>query len=512
MKSVKLLPFLVFTSVMGTSTQAFAQEAILKQINNYSLEGQTQTQSQVTSVSQLRDVSPGDWAFEALRNLVERYGCIAGYPDRTFRGNQSLTRYEFAAGLNACMQQIERLIGSGDRGVDNESLSQLQRLTQEFQTELAALGARVDNLEAKVGTLEDQQFSTTTKLGGEVVFGLASIFSGDADKVPVLGHRTRLEFITSFSGRDELYTRLATGNFPSFAEETGTPEGDLGFAQPDGNDVSLEVLLYRFPIGENIEVLVAGSGGAADDFASTVNILDGDGASGAISAFGTRNPIYYPVDGAGLAVTTQLGNLFELSAGYIAGDAANPSEGAGLFNGAYSALGQLVFKPSDRFNLGLTYIYGYNRNDTGTGSNNSNFQEATGALTSSNSYGVQLSWQLTDNFVIGGWGGYTNTQILNSDKGGVDIWNWAATLALKDLGKEGNLAGIIVGMEPKVTDSTSSLVSEDNDTSLHIEAFYQYQINDNIAITPGVVWLTAPDHNSDNKDVVIGTIRTTFTF
>lgn len=42
---------------------------------------------QVTNVSQLRDVSPEDWAYEALRSLVERYGCIAGYPDGTFRGN-----------------------------------------------------------------------------------------------------------------------------------------------------------------------------------------------------------------------------------------------------------------------------------------------------------------------------------------------------------------------------------------------------------------------------------------
>ncbi|HBB32401.1 MAG TPA: hypothetical protein DC064_11540, partial [Cyanobacteria bacterium UBA9273] len=44
---------------------------------------------------------PGDWAYEALRSLVERYGCIAGYPDGTFRGNRAMTRYEFAAGLNA---------------------------------------------------------------------------------------------------------------------------------------------------------------------------------------------------------------------------------------------------------------------------------------------------------------------------------------------------------------------------------------------------------------------------
>ena len=59
--------------------------------------------AQITSVSELTDVKPSDWAFQALQGLVQNYGCIQGYPDRTFRGDRSLTRYEFAAGLNSCL-------------------------------------------------------------------------------------------------------------------------------------------------------------------------------------------------------------------------------------------------------------------------------------------------------------------------------------------------------------------------------------------------------------------------
>ncbi len=60
----------------------------------------TQTQiAQVTSVSQLQDVQPNDWAFQALQQLVERYGCIAGYPDRSILGNRSLKRSELGAAL-----------------------------------------------------------------------------------------------------------------------------------------------------------------------------------------------------------------------------------------------------------------------------------------------------------------------------------------------------------------------------------------------------------------------------
>jgi hypothetical protein len=67
-----------------------------------------QLMEQITSIRQLRDVSPQDWSYEALRNLVENYGCIVGYPDRTYRGDRPLSRNEFAAGLNACLQQLER--------------------------------------------------------------------------------------------------------------------------------------------------------------------------------------------------------------------------------------------------------------------------------------------------------------------------------------------------------------------------------------------------------------------
>ncbi|NEP31199.1 carbohydrate porin, partial [Moorena sp. SIO3B2] len=43
-------------------------------------------------------------------------------------------------------------------------------------------------------------------------------------------------------------------------------------------------------------------------------------------------------------------------------------------------------------------------------------------------------------------------------------------------------------------------------------AFYKYKVNNNISVTPGVIWLLNPNQSSDNDDVVIGTLRTTFTF
>lgn len=498
--------------------------------------------AQVTSVSQLSDVQPTDWALLALQSLVERYGCIAGYPDRTYRGNRALTRYEFAAGLNACLDRVNELITTATSDlVRREDLATLQRLQTEFAAELTTLRGRVDALEASAAQLEANQFSTTTKLNGEVVFGLAGIITGqdvdgnDINNSTVFVDRVRLELNTSFTGEDLLFTRISTGNFAGLSTVTGTPEGELAFTQNEDNNFGLEVLEYNFRIGQSTEVFLAATGGGFDDFSDTVNFLDGDGGSGALSAFGTRNPIYYLGDGAGIGIRQQFGDRLELSLGYLAGEGNDPAAGSGLFSGPYSAIAQLVVKPTERFRIGLTYINSYNADDTGTGSSRDTFARfddaffeeigipAVNVPTSSNSYGVELSWQLSDNFVLGGWVGYTNTLLLSTagglfDRGHLDIWNYAVTLGFPDLGKEGNLLGFVVGMEPKVTDSSIIStnpdidVSADQDTSLHIEGFYQLQLTDNIAITPGLIWITAPDFNENNDDVVIGTLRTTFTF
>lgn len=515
----------------------------LQQINQYSAEGtdSENAAAQVTSVSQLSDVRPTDWAFQALQSLVERYGCIAGYPDGTFRGNRAMTRYEFAAGLNACLDKVNELIKGGARGLaTKEDLASVQKLQEEFAAELATLRGRVDALEARTAELEANQFSTTTKLNGEVIFALTGIARGedangrDADKTTAFGSRVRLNFDTSFTGKDLLRTRLQVLNLGSFStNNTKTAEGELRFnAGPFGtpsNTVALDALFYQFPLGKSTTVILEANGGTADDFTNTVNpYFDGDGGSGALSNFGTRNPIYYLTGGSGIGIRQKLGEKLELSLGYLAGNAANPTRGNGLFNGSYGASAQLTFKPSDKIALGLTYLNSYNT-VTGTGSNASNFPARLGSFgidsdsnlpVSSNSYGAQASWRVNRGIAIGGWAGYTNQRILSNlgtaggsvQRGDQKIWNWAVTLAFPDLLKEGNVAGFLVGMEPRVTSSTNRTLPEDKDTSLHIEGFYQFKLSDNISITPGVIWLTAPDHNKNNSDLVIGVVRTTFTF
>ncbi|MBW4469751.1 MAG: von Willebrand factor type A domain-containing protein [Stenomitos rutilans HA7619-LM2] len=107
-----------------------------------------------------------------FRALSNRYGLSVGLS--TVSPVRSMTRYEFAAGLNALLDRVNELIASGNASlVSKADLAILQQLQQTYAPELATLRGRVDALEARTSTLEKQQFSTTTRLSGETILNAA---------------------------------------------------------------------------------------------------------------------------------------------------------------------------------------------------------------------------------------------------------------------------------------------------------------------------------------------------
>lgn len=539
-------------------TDAFAQTNFVSQLSENS--PASDAMAQVTSVSQLSDVQPTDWAFQALQSLVERYGVIAGYPDGTYRGNRAMTRYEFAAGLNAALDRINELIAAGDL-VKKEDLATLQRLQEEFGAELATLRGRVDALEASTAELEANQFSTTTKLGGELITYVSDAFGENADDAnnTNLGYRFRLEFSTSFTGQDRLRTRLQATNLrlldtgAIFGGNQGTRQGDdpslgqpIGFGETGetrltpssitrNSEVGLNQLQYRFPIGDRLKIYIDA---ATTDPSYITDVISPfiDTATGSLSNFAEGNPVFFPIGNqGGVGANVSISPALSLDFAYLGevDDVNNPGLDAGIFNGGYSAFANLVYNDG-RFKASLLYINSYSNRfgvDTLAGSNaakvivasdvnnpDNNFSNPVVA----NSYGAQFNYRVFDGFELGGWVGYTAARAVGEIKGDANVWNYAATLHFPDLFREGNAGGIIVGMQPRLTGTSSSTLAEaiglppgqrsDRDIGLHIEAFYRYQLNDNISITPGFFWLTAPNHDERNPDAVVGVIRTTFIF
>ncbi|MFM7558715.1 iron uptake porin [Cylindrospermopsis raciborskii] len=525
--------------------------------------------SQTTSVSQFRDVQPRDWAFQALQSLVERYNCISGYPDGTFRGNRTLNRFEFAASLNACLERVSELIASSTAdAVRKEDLATLQRLQEEFSAELATLRGQVDALEARTGELEANQFSTTTKLKGEAIFGLTQAFGdrvpGGTEKINsnfTFSDRVRLTLESSFSGKDKLQTRLNAGNIFSLSNAglarntnatpaetpaafanrvasaggTNTNMARLGYDGNNSNSVVIDKINYAFNPFPNLSVKIDAIGAELDDNFEAFNPDFKSSGSGSISRYGRFSPIYrQAAGGSGIAVNLKANDAITLGAGYYArgsATASDPGPNKGLFEGDSTIFGQLAFKPNQAVNLGITYAHTYltpppvdsNGRNTSTSifdsTGGSYSVGTTGVKTEASHYGVQLNLKATPKISLGGWAGYTTASTLTGAPTSRDYWYWTGNLAFKDFLIEGNTLGFVFGQPPKFTGGktrnaagvTSNINGETN-TSFHLEGLYKIKVSDNVLITPGVLVILDPEHNKNNPNILVGTIRTTFSF
>lgn len=498
--------------------------------------------SEITSVSQLEDVQPSDWAFAALQSLVERYGCIAGYPDGTYLGNRIISRYEFAAGLNTCLEKINEIIANNKiNTVNNEDLVQLQRLQAEFQGELQQLQERVEVVNEQTSELQTSQFSTTTRLFGQAIFSVQGTNSTDVDLFPrdgvperkaetnlTFNNSVQLTLATSFTGRDLLLTGLSAGNLGSTASLVSTNMGRLGFESNTDNNLVISDLSYRFPLSNNLGVVVGTAGVNPVNTFRGISPLEGSG-DGAISLFGQRNPILGIGNGTGgIGFDWQISDRISLQGVYSAEIPNFPGNinQAGLFGGRWTAGAQLSLAPTNDIDVGVHYLYSHSPDGllgTGIGDNQllSPFADATAFDTQA--VGATVTWRINHNLQLGGWGGFSSSQAVNLS-GSVETTNWLVFAAFPNLLRPGNLGGVLVGQPPKITSSSlpegfnfpnfsdGGTAGGRSDTSIHVELFYRAQLNDNIALTPGVFVIFNPDHNAANEPLIVGALRATFRF
>ncbi|MDF5714786.1 MAG: iron uptake porin [Rhizonema sp. NSF051] len=507
----------------------------------------SQTEDQANSVSQLSDVKSTDWAFQALQSLVERYGVITGYPNQTFQGNRTLTRYEFAAALNAALNRLRELltINTSDL-VRKQDWETLQILQNQFSTELATLRGRVDLLEAKAETLKQQQFSTTSILNGRAQIVVGSLFSGNnvitkrpAPRVVTLQDNVSLRLNTSFNGKDVLSITGGGANITSLGQTRagllGTYDGrtsDNAILSIAPNQLALTGFRYRFLPTPSTQVNIYAQNDGANEIGFSVPInpyFESSFASGAngISRFSRRALVFnYGDNGPGIAVLQKLGKQFQVGLAYSAPNGANPSPNNGLFSGRYLFLGQILYNPpKSNFRIAAAYVNTYSPPNT-LGFNGTNFGPAAGSNlvnstvpgtgTVGNLYGVQAFYRVNPKFAINGWVSYAVHRYLGRGDG--KAMDWAVGLAFPDLFRQGSQGGFFVGMAPRLislnknVDLGAGLGQSDKDVSLHIETFYQYKLSDNIEITPGLIWVTAPDSDASNPSSLYAWVRTLFRF
>ena len=539
------------TNVTAKTREGANESSLIQAIATDPLADSTEVSQNVSSVSQLSDVSPSDWAFTALQSLVGRYGVIAGYSDRTFVGKQVLTRYEFAAGLNSALDKVNEIISSGlaDK-VSKEDLATLQKLQEEFAAELATLRGRVDALDAKTAKLEAQQFSTTTKLFGQAIFGLqgrlnnnanlprtAGAISADPATNVNFGANVSLSLLTQFPDRSLLLTGLQAGNLSTDAPFTSFNSLNNGFTRlayegNTNNTFTLTDLNYRFYLGDRLAIIVGPKGVNAVNVFRGANRIESAG-NGPISLFSQRNPIISLNSGqAGLGFDWQISKNLSLQGVYSAGNPASATGDAGLFGGPTQIGVQLFTTIFDRVDTALYYLNSYTNNGTlnsGVGSNfiGLTFPTVEASKFSTNAFGGSLSWSATNKLNLGGWFGFSTSNIQNAGfSGSVSTFNWNTYANLVDIFKEGDLFGLYVGQLPSITSSnlsgninfpsllsvTGGVAGGDPAATTQLELFYRYPISKNISITPGLVFVFAPGNTASSDTITIGALRTTFTF
>ena len=474
---------------------ATAAELNLDGVNQYA------SQEQVTSITQFSDVQPTDWAYQALSNLVDRYGCVAGYPNGTYKGGQSMTRFEAAALLNSCLDRV------------TEVTDELQRLLNEFKAELVVLTARVDGLDAKVGQLEATQFSTTTKLKGEANFvlggvpGLKTNTGGNVGNT-AFNYDLRLNFDTSFTGKDLLRTRLRSGNFSSDPFGSSSSLFKLDKAESFADQVVLDRLYYQFPVGKSVTLtagpLVRNTEMSWVPSAYKSEILD------FFAVAGTPG-VYNKATGAGFGAQwkqpTQKGKGgLVASLNYVAQNGEFSDSGVFDSDGALNLLAQVGYR-APQWGVAVGYRYGGENTRPRT---YNGLLGANGALVDgqeSNSVALNAYWQP----VQSGWvpsvsAGYGYNSV-NGTTGATDATNsdsWFVGLQWSDVFVAGNSAGVAVGQAPSAETAGVS------DATM-IEIFYKYQVTDNISITPALFYV---DNNQryQNSSKWGGVIQTKFTF
>jgi hypothetical protein len=523
-------------SQTASSTSSVLQKFDALQLQESQHQNSLEDLSQVSSVSQLSDVRSSDWAFTALQSLVERYGCIAGFPDGMFRGGNSMSRYEFAAGLNACADKINEIISSGlaDK-VSKDDLASLSKLQEEFAAELTTLRGRVDALDLKVNKLESQQFTTVsatndraiTVMGGEAIFALSTAGGGKppgkGENNTTLTYSSRIGIVSTFTGKDRLRLELASGNFSgggySNSNSLNTNTALLSFQSDTANQIQLSRLEYRFPILNDRAVLTFQPVGFSLSSVLSANSPYFDSGRGAISRFAELSPVFRIGNlDAGVGFDWLISDRVRLQYAYGASNANNPSTGGGLFGSNDQAMGlQLLLVPANNVLTGLTFVYGNSNTGALNTFTGSAIADASGFINQpAQIYGINgsLQWRISPKLTFATWGGLIGAYASKTDAFSVSS-AYLFSLGLSDLFSEGDLFAFLFGQPLKIISLGNSGASSgltDTASSLHFETFYRFNLTRNITVTPGFFLVTSPGNVAGNNTIYVGTLRTTFRF
>jgi len=491
---MKLFQQLLVAGAAASMIAPFAAQATdinLEDMNSYS-----NSSKSAGFTNNYLNVQPGDWAHQSIKDLVKSRGCDINVSDK------ALTRFEAASIVNSCLGDVAEV-------------SNIERtLIDEFSSELALLRGRIDGIEARMNEFEAGSFSDTTTLDGKAVFLLSAVDNASSldsgttthSEAVTLAYVYQLNLNTSFTGDDNLYVRLKTGQgnnnlkkkFATYHNEASSTD----------NQLDVDKIWYTFPIGDKVTATV---GPLIENYymlAATPSVykpkaLKAFRFGGHGIAFGASTSV-----GAGLKYVGDNGFASSVTVNSKGGE-----DTVGILTDAdVSKINTMFAYTADNYHVSATYTtqnLGY-----------------TGGYPYFATAGATQSGIDTDGWALRAWWrpdeegtavpsvsiGYDtvsyNTTAAGKYKSGE---GYSIALNWSDMFQADDTIGIALGQPIKGTDNVTS-GTVDTDPFLW-EVYYSFKPNDSIEITPAIFGASdAMTVANKNDDIFGAVLATTFKF
>jgi len=365
----------------------------------------------------------------------------------------------------------------------------------EVSDDIANLKGRVDGLEAKQNVLEAGGFSDTTVMTGKAIFDIGGVENSSGNLSEAIGfqYTHQLNLNTSFTGDDDLYVRLKTGNATDvFSSKTyGTY-----LSSSNGNDDTIKVdkIWYSFPVGENNTVWIGPKienyymHGATPSIYKPITKQFKLGGNGAAYGASTDSGIGWAYKGD---------NGFSLSSNVVSKQ--NKSTNGFLTDESKTNWSTQVAYTTDTYHLSLITALKYN------GWTDSYYTTSLGKARpngNSTNYGLRGYWRpdSESQAVPEISAGYDISTVEGQE---ADTDSYFVGLTWKDTFQADDKIGIALG-QPQTADT-------DTETPFTWEAYYSYKVNDSVTVTPAIFGATDRTGTS-GVDITGAVVQTTFKF
>ena len=382
-----------------------------------------------------------------------------------------------------------------------------------FATQISEDVATVDGIESRQNNFEAGSFSSTTTMDGKVVFALGGVDGGDTiggSEAVSFAYVHKMNLNTSFTGDDNLYIRLAAGEWGS---NFGKKPGNYHIENKNTGDNKLIVdkIWYSFPLGDNATVWIGPDIENYYMMAATPSIYK----PGVLKAFklGGNGAVFGASTDGGAGLKYEFGDSgFAMSTNYV-GKGSMADAGI-LTDGDKSKIDTMIAFTKPQYHASLTYSKqhaGWDSHEYYSTKLIHGGSSSLGSTTNADAYALRGYWRpgdsgtATPEISVG----YDSINFDNHPESVTEGSGYFVGLGWQDMIQADDRIGLAFGQPVKATQVSSGTLSEVE--PFLWEAYYSFKPNDSITVTPAI-WGGTDVYSSTDQDIFGAMLTTVFKF